>query len=144
MTYTALVLLLATLPSSIFLQSQNSYRGEVHAHRFDGALRGPESDSINSTDFGVAADFLVAIFSAFGEADVQGVLPSVFGLALLLRVETEEDVIRSEACIGNVVDVLPKERCESGAHATSCRRGRSGEENLKGQQVSLQELETHQ
>ncbi|KZP10370.1 hypothetical protein FIBSPDRAFT_1051376 [Athelia psychrophila] len=93
-TYTALVVPLSTFSPSSFWQSQvsqlnfpfaaarvltvcafstNSYRGEIHASRFDGALRGPESDSINSAGLGVVVDLLVVIFSAFGEAEVQGV-----------------------------------------------------------------------
>ncbi|KZP10377.1 hypothetical protein FIBSPDRAFT_218815 [Athelia psychrophila] len=62
-----------SLPHPSCKASTNSYRGEIHASRIDGALRGPESDSINSADLGVVAGLLVAIFSAFGEAEVQGV-----------------------------------------------------------------------
>ncbi|KZP10351.1 hypothetical protein FIBSPDRAFT_218568 [Athelia psychrophila] len=62
-----------SLPHHSCKASTNSYRGEIHASRFDGALRGPESDSINSADLGVVVELLVVIFFAFGEVEVHGV-----------------------------------------------------------------------
>ncbi|KZP27928.1 NAD(P)-binding protein [Athelia psychrophila] len=103
----------ATRVLTVCAFSTNSSQEEVHARRFAGALRGPESDSINSAGFGVVNDLLVAIFSAFGEAGVQGVPGS--------RPSGEEDVggLRSEACIGNVVGRSPEGVFDSGVRSCS-------------------------